>query len=213
MWKNKTKPKSKLDRREAFQTTASALEATFVKGKRASGDEVHLEHGPWKVILDTYVVNTGQVTVTYTRARALYVAHDDFTLRITRKTVFTRVANAFGFYGLLIGDRAFEQKYKVTCSNDPRGRSLMADGRLRQLVMLAPSLQLGIRRQSWSKRRKAGDGVRAVGVQATGVVKDPDRLVNHVRLVTTTLDQLQRIGSASVESVVEGRVYTFPRQM
>ena len=89
----------------------------------------------------------------------------------------------------------------------------MTDGRLRRLVMLAPSLQLEIRRQAWSKRRKSGDGVRWVAVQTTGVIKDPDRLANQVRIVAATLDQLQRIGSASDEPVVEGRVYTLPRRI
>ena len=77
--------KPKLNRREAFQAAAAELDATFVAGKRSSGDEVHLEHGPWTVILDTYVVSTGQTNVTYTRARALYVAKDDFTLSISRR--------------------------------------------------------------------------------------------------------------------------------
>ena len=80
MAKTKANDKSKLDRREAFQVAASDLGATFVAGKRSSRDQVHLEHGLWKVTLDTYVVNTGQQTITYTRARALYVAKDDMAI-------------------------------------------------------------------------------------------------------------------------------------
>ena len=117
--------KPKLNRREAFQATASEFDAMFVAGKRSSGDQVHLEHGPWKVILDTYVVSTGQTTVTYTRARALYVAKNDFTLRISRRNIFTRIAELFGFYGLLVGDRELEHKYKIKSSNDRGARSLM----------------------------------------------------------------------------------------
>ena len=87
--KTKAIHKPKLNRREAFQAAASDLDATFVQGERSSGDQVHLEHGPWKVILDTYVVSTGQTTVTYTRAQAPYVARNDFTLRVTRRNIFT----------------------------------------------------------------------------------------------------------------------------
>ena len=58
--KTKAIDKPKLDRREAFQAAASDLNATFVQGKRSSGDQIHLEHGPWKVVLDTYVVSNGQ---------------------------------------------------------------------------------------------------------------------------------------------------------
>ncbi len=91
MSKTEAIDKPKLDRREAFQAAASDLNATFVQGKRSSGDQIHLEHGPWKVVLDTYVVSTGQATITYTRARARYVAKDDFTLRVSRKKVFTGI--------------------------------------------------------------------------------------------------------------------------
>ena len=104
--------KPKLDRREAFQAAASDLNATFVQGKRSSGDQIHLEHGPWKVVLDTYVVSNGQTTVTYTRAQALYVARDNFILRVTRRNIFTRIAELFGFYGLLVGDQELVRNTK-----------------------------------------------------------------------------------------------------
>ena len=125
--KTKAIHKPKLNRREAFQAAASDLDATFVQGERSSGDQVHLEHGPWKVILDTYVVSTGQTTVTYTRAQAPYVARNDFTLRVTRRNIFTRIAELFGFCGLRVGDQEFERKYKTKSSND-HSRTVLHDG-------------------------------------------------------------------------------------
>ena len=204
--------KPKLNRREAFQATASELDAMFVAGKRSSGDQVHLEHGPWKVILDTYVVSTGQTTVTYTRARALYVAKNDFTLRISRRNIFTRIAELFGFYGLLVGDRELEHKYKIKSSNDRGARSLMGDRRLRELILVQPSLRLEIRRLSWGRRRKTGNGVRVVVVQTTGTISESDRLANYIRLVAATLDQLARIGASHHEPVSENRTYALPRR-
>ncbi len=211
MSKTEAIDKPKLDRREAFQAAASDLNATFVQGKRSSGDQIHLEHGPWKVVLDTYVVSNGQNTVTYTRAQALYVARDDFILRVTRRNIFTRIAEFFGFYGLLVGDKEIEGKYKIKSSNDPRARSFMMDRRLRELIMIQPSLQLDIKRLSWGKRRKKGDGVRRVTALTTGVIKDPGRLANYMKLVTATLDQLVRIGVAHPEPVTEARTYALRR--
>ena len=213
MLKTEAIRKPKLKRREAFQAAASELDATFVEGKRSSGDQIHLEHGPWKVILDTYVVSTGQTTITYTRAQAQYVAKEDFTLRVTRRTIFTRIAEFFGFYGLLVGDKEFEGTYKVESSNAPRGRSFMMDRRVRELIMAQPSLRLDIRRLSWGKRRKKGDGVRTVTVQTTGVIKDPERLATYVRLVAATLDQLVGIGAAHNEPVAEDRTYAVSQRV
>ena len=186
--------KPKLKKRAAFQAAASELDATYVAGKWSSGDEIHLEHGPWEVTLDTYVASTGTVTVPFTRARALYVAKDDFTLRVSRKNLFNRIAEAFGFHGLLVGDPEFERKYTIKCSHDARGRSLMQDRRLRELIMLEPSLELDVRQRSWGRRRKSGDGVRSVTLQTTGTIKDPERLAGYMRLVAATLDQLLKIG-------------------
>ena len=202
----------RLNRREAFQAAASTLDAAFVAGERRSGDQVHLQYGPWKVILDIYV-NTGQATVTYTRTRALYVAKEDFTLRVSPKNVFTWFAELFSVYGLLIGDQKLERKYTIKSSSEPRGRSLMMDRHLRELIMIQPSLGLEIRRLPWGRRRKTGDGVRVVAVQTTGVITDPDRLANYVLLVATTLDQLVRIGVAHREAVAEGRTYAIRRRV
>ncbi len=204
--------KPKINRREAFRAAASELDATFVAGKSPFDDAVHLEHGPWKVILDTYAMNNGQNPITYTRLRALYVAKEDFTLRISQRNIFTGIAELFGFHGPPIGDREFEHKYKIKCSNKAGGRSLMIDRRLRELIMVQPSLQLELRRLPWGKRRKHGDGVRAVVVQTAGVIKDPDRLVQYLLLVAGILDQLLRTGGAFDGPVTEGRIHTLPRR-
>ncbi len=119
----------------------------------------------------------------------------------------------FGFYGLLVGDRELERNYKIKSSDDPRARSFMSDGQLRGLIMAQPSLEMGIRRLSWGKRRKKGDGVRTVTVQTSAVIKDPDRLSNYVRLVACSLDQLVRIGMAHDAPVAEDRTYALSRSV
>jgi hypothetical protein len=206
-------PVPELNRRKAFQATASDLDATFVAGKLRSGDQVHLQHGPWRVILATCVVNHGQNPLTYTRARAFYVAREDFTLRVSRRNIFTRVAEIFGSHGLRIGDQEFERKYTIKNSNQPRGRSLMMNWRLRELIMGEPSLRLEIRRLPWGKRRKTGDGVRAMAVQTIGVTREQGRLVDYVRLVVATLDRLLKIGGAHDEPVAKSRTYTLSRRV
>jgi hypothetical protein len=202
-----------LSRREAFQAAASELDATFVAGKLSTGDRVHLEHGPWKVILDTYILNRAQNPITYTRVRALYVARAGFTLRVSQRNVFTRIAELFGSRGLRVGDQELERKYTIKSSNDRRGQSLMMDGRIRGLINIQPSLRLEIRRLPRRLRRIRGDGVRAVAVQTIGVIKEPDRLVSYLLLVAATLDRLIKIGGASNEPVAEGRTYARPRRV
>ena len=145
MSKFKVDPKPELTRREAFKAAASDLDATFVAGKLSSGDKVLLEHGPWRVILDTYILNNGQNPITYTRVRALYVAREDFTFRISQRNVFTRIAEMFGSRGLRVGDQELERKYTIKSSNDRRGqqaRKLVPDRKL-------PKNRYALRTASW----------------------------------------------------------------
>ena len=102
---------------------------------------------------------------------------------------------------------------KIKSSNDFRARSLMADNRLRELIMVQPSLRLEVRQLPWGRRIKRGDGVRAVVVQTTGVIREPDRLVNYVLLVAAILDRLLRVGGASNEPVLESRTYALLRRV
>ena len=61
-----------------------------------------------------------------------------------------------GFYGLRVGDQEFERKYTIKSSNEPRGRPLMMDWRLRGLIMGQPSLRLEIRRLPWESGGRRG---------------------------------------------------------
>ncbi len=89
----------------------------------------------------------------------------------------------------------------------------MMDDQLRELITVEPSLRLDTQPLSWWERRKNGDGVRAVTVQTTGVIEDPDRLANYVRLVAATLDQLVKIGTARNEPMVDSHTYDLSRRV
>lgn len=213
MFKRNSRKEPKLSRREAWQAVADRVDGEFVAGKRSSGDQVHVDHGPWSVRLDTYTVSTGQTSVTYTRVRSFYVARDDFTLRISRRHVGTWLAGLFGAYPATVGDADMDEKYIVKSSNEARTRSFLMDTRLRELVKVQPSLRLEVRRLSRGQRKEMGEGVRAVAVQTTGVVKDPERLENYIRLVAQALDQLVRVGAAAEEPVAPGRIYALRHRL
>lgn len=211
---NRSRPKEpKLSGREAWQAVADRVDGEFVAGNWSSRDQVHMKHGPWSVQLDTYTISTGQSSVTYTRVRSFYVAHDDFTLRISRRHVGTWLAGLFGAYPATVGDAEMDEKYVVKSSNEPRTRSFLMDTRLRELIKVQPSLRLEVMRLSRGQRKEMGEGVRAVAVQTTGVVKDPERLENYMRLVAHALDQLVRVGAAAEEPVTPGKIYALRHRL
>ena len=73
---------AKLGRWEAWQEVARRVGGTFEQGRRKGHDQVILEHGPWTIRLDTYTVNTGQVSITFRRARAFFPACARFLLAL-----------------------------------------------------------------------------------------------------------------------------------
>jgi len=81
LWKNWKRGRCgslpKLDRRTAWQEVARAVGGTFEQGKRPSADRVTIAHGPWTITLNTYRVQTGEATITYTRATTLFIGQSD----------------------------------------------------------------------------------------------------------------------------------------
>jgi len=173
--------------------------------KAGSRPEVHVPHGPWTVIVDKHVVNTGNAAVVFTRTRAYFLAQDDLSFSVTKRHFFTRFAWIFGMSDLSVGDRELEERYVFRSKHASRLRSVMHDKDLRDLVLAQPELALEVKGLSWWQRRKRGSRVRVVTTRTQGVLTDADRIVDFVRLIEAMLDQLQRIGSAVNEPVQDGR--------
>ncbi|GMR13707.1 MAG: hypothetical protein BMS9Abin29_1920 [Gemmatimonadota bacterium] len=184
-------------RREAWHAVAGALDGQCVEGARPVKDKAVFQHLAWTIVLDTYTVNTGQTSVTYTRIRAPFTGSDDFKLTVARRNWLSRFGIVLRARTIRVGSRAFDDKYVTRTNNEARARSLLNSSEVRALIMEQPSLRLEIRRPSWSRRRKLSEGARDVIARTTGVVTDAERLENYVLLVAHTLDQLLRIGSAT----------------
>jgi hypothetical protein len=167
--------------------------------------EIHIQHGPWTVIVDKYVVHTGNIVLTYTRTRADLLAHDDFSFQLHPRTIFSRFGWIFRLADVSVGDQEVEERYAVRSRQSTRIRSLMQDRSLRNLLLAQPNMTLALAGLSWWRRRKRGSRVRVVSVRTDGVITEVDRLVGFIQLVQATLDQLARIGTAERAPVLEGR--------
>ncbi len=196
-----TEESRELTRREAWHAVAQALNGHCVEGSRPGQDKAIFQHLAWTIVLETYTVNTGQSSVTYTRARAPYAAKDDLKLTVSRRNFFSRFGMVLGMRTVRIGSQRLDDKYVIRSNNEARARALFNDGDVRALILMQPSLRLEVQRPSWARRRKLTEGARDVMVRTTGVIKDPARLENYVRLVAQVLEQLVRIGSAAEDAV------------
>lgn len=193
----------KLDRREAFRQAAELAGGELYPGKRKSQDRVLFQRGPWRIWLDTYTVSTGQVTVTYTRARAHFRGWRDLRVTLRRKLWIDRVWQGMGFGSPLPVDRRLLERYVVKGQPEARVPSLMAAPGLTDAVLSVPSLRLEVKRPDRKHRQHLGEDAGVVACQTTGVITEVARLVGMVQVVHEVLDGLDRIGEARAEETTE----------
>ena len=167
--------------------------------------EIHVPHGPWTIIVDKEIVNTGSSIVVYTRTRSYLLARDDFSFHLFKRTFWSRFVWIYRMPDVSVGDRELEEKYVVRSAHASRVRSLLHERELRELVMAQPSMRFTLKGLSWWRRRKVGSRVRVLTVRTTGVVTEVERLVDFIHLIQTGLDQLTRIGSADKAPVLDDR--------
>lgn len=193
----------KIDRRAAWRAVADAEGGTLEEGKRPSKDRVHFEHGPWRLHLDTYTVNTGKVQVTYTRVRAYFLGHRDLRLTVRARNVFDRLFGWLSFGSAPPVNPSLTERFVVKGKPSSRIPSLFLSDGLSDALLAVERIHLYVRRPSRRSRKKYGEESGVVGCQATGVVKDPDYLASMVRLVRVALDTLHRVGEANDTPVPE----------
>jgi hypothetical protein len=190
----------KTDRRQAWREVARRVGGTFEEGKRESRDRVALAYGPWTIRLDTYTVNTGQVSITYTRVRAFFIGRVDLKLVIRRRGFFDTILENLGFGGITPGDRELAGRYVVKGRSESRLRSLLTT-ELTAAILAQPSLRLEVKKAPRKYRKRSGPQARQITMQTTGVIKDPDRLAGMFTVVQEALDALARAGVAAREAI------------
>lgn len=183
-------------REEIWRQVSNELGGTYVEAGFFKSDRVHARHGEWDVVLDTYTVSTGKVTIVYTRMRAPYVNPDGFRFTIYRKSAFSGLGRMFGMQDVEIGDPAFDTAFIIKGNDEARLRSLFSNPRLKELIAAQPEIKLSVEDDDGWFGAKVPEKVDILTFVVTGVIKDVDRLRGIYELFAETLDQLCRIGSA-----------------
>ena len=188
---------------EIWQQLAAELGASYESGYWTGG-KVAIAYGQWTITLDSYTVSTGESQHTYTRFRAPYVNPDGFRFGIYRRHLFTDLAKWLGMQDIDVGDAPFDEAFVIQASDEQQVRALLADDSIRRLVAAQPDVSFLVRGdQGWFSRIHP-EGVDELYFQASGIVKDVDRLKELFALFGLVLDRLCDLGSA-YESSPQGK--------
>jgi len=190
---------SRVDYDAIFREVATRIGGEVVMGGRHP--EVHVSHGSGTVVLDIRVESNGQSTDTFTRVRAYFLANDNFSFRLTKRTFWSRFSWVWGMSEVSVGDGEFEEQFLLMTRHASRLRTFMNDRKLRELIRAHPIRCLEARGLSWWRRRKRGSRMRVLTLRTSGVVKEIGTLEGLIRVIQSGLDQLLRSGMAEGRTV------------
>jgi len=181
---------------EIWSQIAADIGADYIEGGWFKGNGVVYQHGEWKLVLDTYTVQSNNNSTTYTRLRAPFVNKDGLYFKIYREGFFSSVGKLFGMEDLEIGDPFFDDSFIIKGNNQQKLIQLLSDRQLKDLMHEQSRIHLEIRDDEGWFGTNFPDGVHELYFSRVGVMRDINELKALFELFTHTLSRLVQIDSA-----------------
>ena len=143
------------------------------------------EHGNWTILLDTFTVNTGKSSVTYTRMRAPYVRSNDIVFKLTRKSVFSGIGRMFGNPVIETYDYDFDDEFVLKGNDENVIKEVFQNENIKDAIRFQKRLIL--KAGPYKPKKSLTDS--ELYFQMTGVLKEMDKLKNLFSLFEEMLDE------------------------
>ena len=180
---------------EVWKQLAEEIEGEFTPGAFMKTAAVVKMHKHFRILLDTYTVNTGKSSVTYTRMRVPFKRENDIEFKLSRKNIFSGVGSMFGMPVIGSYDYDFDDKYVIKGNDESVIRELFQNETLKQCIEYQKNLLLRVK----PYKSKKSPGSSELYFQMTGVLKDMEKLKNLFNMFTVLLDELVDKDVASTE--------------
>lgn len=187
----------------AWTRVAGRVGARPAPGSSEKDPALILDVDPWRLRVEKQVVSEGEARSVYTRARALFRAPHEFRLRVLPRKLLHRVAEALGVRRVTLGRKDFDGAFTVRSSGLGRARSLLARGRVVAPLVAHPRWSVEVKPASRKERRRLGSDVSTMTVHRRGLVTEEAELEALVRLARELMEELGRLGIASLRPVEE----------
>lgn len=183
-------------KKEIWTQFAQQVGADYEQRGMFRSDLVRARHGEWELVLDTYVVSTGNSSTTYTRLRAPFVNKDGLYFKLYRKSVFTGLGRFFGMQDIAVGDPFFDEDFVLKGNDEARLRRLLRCEELKDLIRAQPRISLQIKDDEGWFGSDYPEGVDVLVYTRVGVLKDMALLESLFELFSVCLERLVQIDSA-----------------
>ena len=181
---------------EIWSQIARDIKGDYIDGGFWNKDVLIYEHAEWKIVLDTYTVQTQNSSTTYTRMRAPFVNKDQLTFQIYREGFFSSIGKFFGMQDIRIGDEYFDEKFIIKSNSEYKIQKLLNSDQLKELIAKQPRINLKIKDDEGWFGPDFPEGVDELYFECVGVIKDKEVLLSLFELFTCVLNRLVQIDSA-----------------
>ena len=181
--------------KEVWQQLAVEVNAEYVKGGFAKSARVEKSYNNWTILLDTYTVNTGKSSVTYTRMRVPYIRENDIQFKLSRKNVFSGIGRMFGMPLIETYDYDFDDEFVLKGNDETVIKEIFLNQSIKDMIKFQKRLILKVKPYKVKKSLTDSE----LYFQMTGVLKDMDKLKSLFNLFSALMDELVKNGVASAE--------------
>jgi len=181
--------------KEVWGELAEEISGEFVPGAFMKTAAVSINHRNFRILLDTYTVNTGKSSVTYTRMRTPFKRENDIEFKLSRKNIFSGIGSLFGNPVVSSYDYDFDDQYVIKGNDESVIREIFQNEELKECIRFQKGLVLRLYPYKPKKSLVSSE----LYFQMTGVLKDKEKLKNLFNMFKVLLDELIKNGVASEE--------------
>ncbi len=150
---------------------------------------------PWTITLDTYETG-GEYSMIYTRMCAPYVSEDGFEFNIYFQDIFRTLgklalSKLISFQDIEVGYPEFDREFIIKANEKSKAQELFENAKIRHLIQSLMTDRM------YFKAEKPENESWALRYTEMSTVTDVERLKSILELLTETLNQMRKIGSAS----------------
>ena len=186
--------------KEVWREFSESMGAEYIEGSTFKNPKVSLKYKNWSILLDTYTVSTGNSTVTYTRARAVFVRDAEFDFKIYKTNVFTRMAKALGRTYAYTGDTVFDGVFSIRSPQEALVKKIFEGDRLKRMFYELKSVNFSVKRAKGKKETRYVENESELLYNVAGIIKDTEQLTLIFGIVINLLDAFEANGIAKSET-------------
>jgi len=184
-------------RKEAWGAFAEEVNGEVIKLGNFKGDGVLVHYKTFEILLDPYMITTGDTTIMCTRMRTTFINPNAVAFKIYHRSIFSGLGKMLGMQDIEIGDMAFDEAFIIKGNDVNTITRLFNRTQIKRSIMAEPKLALEIKHKNEWLQKKLKENESILEYQSIGIIKDVPRLVQLCDLFKEILDAFIADGNTS----------------